>query len=152
MEDCGSMKLKIENIKIGVRIRQDSGDLSQLKRSIREVGLLSPIFVNEKCELISGYRRLEACRQLGWSEIEAKIMDTADDKVKKLDFEFHENLGRLNLNEEERNSYNKIRRELLHPPKDRFRLLKWLMRIWQIIKLLFQKKARDRFEEYDFQQ
>ena len=151
MEDCGSLKLKIENIRIGTRIRQDNGDLSQLKRSIREVGLLSPIIVNEKCELVSGFRRLEACRQMGWNEIEAKIIDTAEDKVKKLDFEFHENLGRLNLNEEEQNGYNKLRHELLHPPKDRFRFLKWLKCIWQMIKLLFRRTKENDLGEFDFQ-
>jgi ParB/RepB/Spo0J family partition protein len=152
MEDCGSLKLKIENIKIGARVRQDNGDLSQLKRSIREVGLLCPIIVNEKCELVSGYRRLEACHQLGWSEIEAKIMDTAEDKIKKLDFEFHENFGRLNLNEEEQKSYRRMRHELLHPPKARFSFFKWLMRIWQMIKSLFRQKESDSFEEYDYMQ
>ncbi len=152
MEDCGSLKIKIENIKIGTRIRQDNGDLSQLKRSIREVGLLSPIIVNEKCELISGFRRLEACRQLGWSEIEAKIIEMASDKIKKLDLEFHENLGRLNLNEEEQKSYCRMRYELLHPPRARFSFFKWLMSIWQMIKSLFQQKESDSFEEYDFMQ
>lgn len=151
MEDCGSLKLKIENIRIRARIRQDQGDLSQLIRSIREVGLLSPIIVNEQCELISGFRRLEACRQLGWSEIEAKIIDTAADKIKKLDLEFHENIGRLDLNEAEQQRYHNMRRELLHPPQARFRLFKWLGRIWQWITSLFRREAPDSLEEYDFQ-
>lgn len=146
------MMLRIENIKIGSRIRQEAGDLSQLKRSIQEVGLLNPIMVNEKYELLSGFRRLEACRQLGWSEIDATIVETANDQVKNLDFEFHENLGRLNLNEEEQKSYNQIRYELLHPPKTRNRFFIWLMRIWHMIKSLFRAKEKDNFEGSEFQQ
>lgn len=145
------MKLKIENIKIGSRIRQECGDLSQLKRSIQEVGLLSPIIVNEKCELVSGFRRLEACRQLGWNEIEAKIVDIADDKVKKLDFEFHENLGRLNLNEADQKVYHKIRHELLHPPQTGNRFFRWLQRIWELIKSLFQRSKEVDIEKFDVQ-
>ena len=146
------MKLKIENIKIGSRIRQDRGDLSQLKRSIQEVGLLTPIIVNEKCELISGFRRLEACRQLGWNEIEAKIMKTAEDHIKKLDYEFHENIGRLNLNQEELQSYNQIRYDLLHPPKTGNRFIRWLKRIWEMIKSLFQRKNDDNLDDELFRQ
>ena len=147
----GMMKLKIENIKIGSRIRQRCGDLSQLKQSIQEIGLLNPIVVNEQCELVSGFRRLEACRQMGWNEITAKIIDIGEDKVKKLDLEFHENLGRLNLNEEEQQNYNKIRHELLHPPKTESRFFQWLKRIWEIIKSIFLPARKDALEEFDFQ-
>ncbi len=45
------MKITIETIKIGPRIRQEVGDLTQLKRSIHEVGLLTPIIINEKLDL-----------------------------------------------------------------------------------------------------
>lgn len=145
------MKLKIENIKIGSRIRRESGDLSQLKRSIQEVGLLSPIIVNEQCELVSGFRRLEACRQLGWNEIEAKIVDTAEDKVKKLDFEFHENLGRLNLNEADQQVYHKIRHALLYPPQTGNRFFRLLKSIWEMIKSWFRRTKENDHEEFDFQ-
>ncbi len=49
------MKLNIADIKIGDRIRQKPGDLSQLMRSIQEIGLITPIIVNEKNELMSGF-------------------------------------------------------------------------------------------------
>jgi len=133
------MKLKIEDIKIGNRIRQDAGDLSQLKRSIQDVGLLTPIIVNEHNELLSGFRRLEACRELGWSEVEVKLIQTEQDPVKKLDLEYHENLGRIDLSVEEQESYNQTRYDLLHPPKQVFSLWQWLKNIWQLIMSLFRR-------------
>jgi ParB family chromosome partitioning protein len=133
------MKLKIADISISNRIRQETGDLSQLKRSIQDVGLLMPIIVNEKNELLSGFRRLEACRELGWTEIEARVMNTEDDDVKKLDLEYHENLGRLDLTIEEQESYNHTRYDLLHPPKPIFSFWNWLKNIWEKIVLVFKR-------------
>ena len=37
--------------------------------SIAEVGLLHPVVVTPEGRLIAGQRRLEACRQLGWTEV-----------------------------------------------------------------------------------
>ena len=136
------MKLKIEDIKIGDRIRQLTGDISQLKRSIQDVGLLTPIIVNENNELLSGFRRLAACRELGWTEIEARVIHTENDDVKKLDMEFHENLGRLDLSVEEQESYNDTRYELLHPPKHESSFWIWLKNTWQKIMSLFKRFQR----------
>lgn len=133
------MKLKIDEIKIGTRIRQETGDLSQLKRSIQEVGLLSPIIVNEHNELLSGFRRLEACRQLGWTEIEVRVIGTEENQVKKLDLEYHENLGRLDLNIDEQESYNTKRYDLLHPPKQVSSFWKLLKSFWRKIASLFKR-------------
>ena len=134
------MKLKIEEIKIGSRIRQELGDLNSLKSSIKEVGLLSPILVNFEKELVCGMRRLEACRQLGWKEIEVKIVDTSADNVKKLDLEYNENIGRLTLTEEERQDYNKSRDLLLSHPEHEKGFRVWLKRIWGKIKSFFRRK------------
>jgi ParB family chromosome partitioning protein len=51
-------------------------DLHALKRSIQRVGLLHPILVRENVsgapyQVISGFRRLAVCKQLGFGEIEA---------------------------------------------------------------------------------
>ena len=49
--------LKISTIKIGTQFRKDFGDLEELAESIRQ-GLLQPIGVTPKRELVFGYRRL----------------------------------------------------------------------------------------------
>ena len=134
------MKLNISEIKINPRIRQDMGDLSSLKQSIQKMGLLQPIIVNTKKELISGFRRLEACRQLGWKEIEVKMIETEGDILKKLDIEYHENLGRLNLNSEEKQKYAKTRERLLYPHQSINKFLFWLKKIWNKIKSIFSLK------------
>lgn len=133
------MKLKIEEIKTGSRIRQEIGDISQLKNSIQQVGLLTPILVDEDNQLLSGFRRLEACRQLGWSEIEVNVMPADKDEVKKLDVEYHENLGRLDLTLEEQEGYQQKRYDLLHPQKPAHSFWKWLKNIWQKILFLLQR-------------
>lgn len=48
-----------------MRFRKDLGDLTELKKSISEVGLIQPIVVSTTGELIAGERRLRACEELG---------------------------------------------------------------------------------------
>jgi DNA modification methylase len=57
-------ELKIADIKVGNRHRKDMGSLTSLADSIRQVGLLQPIGVTEKLELVFGERRLRATRDI----------------------------------------------------------------------------------------
>ena len=132
------MKLKIDEIRIGSRIRHDPGDLTILKQSIQSFGLIHPVIVNEDYELLSGYRRLQACKELGLREIEVKVVSTGNDPVRKLDWEYHENLGRRNLTEEDRLSYLQEREKLLAPSPKKG-LLAWLGRLWQKLIGLFRR-------------
>ncbi len=137
------MKIKINDIKIGARIRIENSDLSQLKKSIEEVGLLNPILVNEENELLSGFRRLIACRELGWEEIEATTLKTSDDEIKKLDIEFHENLGRIELTNEDRENYMQMRSDILNRSTHK----SWwyyLKRFIAFLFKLFSRKKTDR--------
>ena len=69
------MELRIDDIAVGTRHRRDLGDVDELARSIREVGLLHPIVVRKDNTLIAGERRLAACKALGWSSIPARVVD-----------------------------------------------------------------------------
>lgn len=60
--------IEIDKIIIKNRFRKDFGDLSDLKKSINEVGLMHPIVVNEDNELVAGERRLRAIKELGWKD------------------------------------------------------------------------------------
>lgn len=106
------MKVKIKDIKIKNRIRNELGDLTSLQESVMKVGLLHPILINEKYELISGLRRLYACRNIGWTEIEAQIVKT-DDELVKLEIEAHENLIRKDFTHDEIEVIIKRRKELM---------------------------------------
>lgn len=48
-----------------MRIRKHLGDLTELKRSIQEIGQLHPVIYSSDGALISGERRLTACKELG---------------------------------------------------------------------------------------
>jgi ParB family chromosome partitioning protein len=66
--------MRISDIRIGERHRRDMGDIPRLAASIADVGLLHPITVDENGWLRAGARRLAACKQLGWKEVDVKIV------------------------------------------------------------------------------
>jgi ParB family chromosome partitioning protein len=65
----------IDSVRVEDRYRKHLGNLLPLMDSIRALGLLHPILVNSKSRLISGARRLEACKRLGWKTIPARVVD-----------------------------------------------------------------------------
>ncbi|MEQ9362660.1 MAG: ParB N-terminal domain-containing protein [Leptospirales bacterium] len=94
------MKLKLSEIRVGNRIRKDPGDLSELKDSMRRLGLLQPILVDTNNILVAGYRRLESAKALGWEAIETRLVDIHD-KRDRLIIEADENLTRRDFTPEE---------------------------------------------------
>ena len=78
------MLIKIEDVIVKKRIRKNLGDLEPLKDSLRTYGLLNPITINSKYELVAGERRLEAAKALGWEEINAIVLDSSVDNVKQM--------------------------------------------------------------------
>jgi len=79
----------------------DSKSLQELKLSILENGLIQPVTVRRtkenKYELISGERRLRACKEIGMFEIPAYIL-RVDSKEAMLALSLIENLQREDLN------------------------------------------------------
>jgi ParB/Sulfiredoxin domain len=65
--------VEIGRITVGVRRRDDLGDLTGLMDSLRRVSLIHPIVVADDYTLIAGHRRLEAAKQLGWQTIEENL-------------------------------------------------------------------------------
>jgi len=53
----------------------DLSDIDDLSQSICEVGLLQPLVINQRNEVISGNRRLKAIQNLGWTDIEVIRID-----------------------------------------------------------------------------
>ncbi len=83
-------ELPIGDITIGRRFRKDLGDLRPLEASIRDVGLLHPVVVDDSNNLIAGLRRLEACRRLGWTKVPVRRVNLTE----ILKGQFHENAVR----------------------------------------------------------
>jgi len=129
------MQVRIDEIKIGKRIRNDVGDIADLMESISKFGLLNPITITEEKELIAGYRRLEACRALGHQEIECRIIQSPT-KIDRLLMEADENLARKDLSFSEVEAYMEEKRYLTARGLEKFRLwiLRWLkaVRRWFI--------------------
>ena len=67
--------IPIADVEVGPRHRKDMGDIEALAASIGEQGLLQPIGITPANELVFGARRLEACRSLGWTEIDARVVN-----------------------------------------------------------------------------
>lgn len=100
--------LGLDEIKVGKRLRKDV-DLTLLKISMKELGLLQPILVDKDFKLISGYRRLMVANELGWEAIDAIMLDM-DDPKERLVMEMDENITRLDLNAFElEDGYNRLR-------------------------------------------
>jgi ParB family chromosome partitioning protein len=64
----------ISEIKIGVRLRKELGDIDSLAKSMEDLGLLQPIVVTQDLWLVDGERRLTAAKKLAWTEIPAVVM------------------------------------------------------------------------------
>ena len=94
------MNIKIAEIKIGGRFREDYGDIESLAVSIQRYGLLHPVVVDRDKNLITGERRIKACQLIGREEIECKFYDEADDLTKK-EIEIEENIRRKNFSWQE---------------------------------------------------
>jgi len=83
-------EIPVNQIKIGKRIRKNLRDIKELSESIKDIGLLQSIVVDEKNNLIAGQRRLEAYKQLGLEKIPAKVIPLVDIQKGQV----HENLIR----------------------------------------------------------
>lgn len=125
------MKVLIDDIIIKRRIRTAVGDLTYLMESINKFGLLNPVTVSDNLELVAGYRRLEACKALGWKEIECTIMP-AMSKFDRLLVEADENLTRKDLTITEIERYEDEKRYLQSRGLERFRL--WFVRLYRRIR------------------
>ena len=130
-------EIEISKITVKKRIRREMGDLGSLMSSLKRYGQLSPILVNPDLILISGQRRLEAARRLGWSTIKAVVVEK-DTSLEMLELEMEENVERRNFTPDELSDGFDALERLKNPGFFR-RLLIWLARAF---KRLFSKKGR----------
>lgn len=140
------MVIAIADIKIKKRVRKNLGDIDALMESLEEYGLLNPITINTKNELIAGHRRLEAAKRLGWQNIAVVQIDVID-PLSLLELEMEENVQRLSFSQEEMvDGLAKL--EKLRNPK-------FLKKVWQKISGffsdLFSSNAKNRLDRKVFQ-
>lgn len=131
------MLVPISNIKIKKRVRHDLGNLEDLKDSLRTYGLLNPITLNRKYELIAGERRLQAAKQLGWTNINANIIDNLTE-VEQLEMELEENNQRKEFTDDElMEGYKRLER--LRNPSIFYRIYLFFKHLIEKIIDLFRK-------------
>jgi len=124
------MMVPIKDIKIKKRVRKDLGNLEDLKDSLRIYGLMNPITINSRYELIAGERRLQSAIQLGWNTINANVIDNLSE-AEQLEMELEENNQRKEFTDEElMEGYKRLQR-LQHP--------NIFYRIYLFFKHLFEK-------------
>ena len=132
------MLVPIEKIKVKKRVRKDLGSLADLKDSLRTYGLLNPITINSKYELIAGERRLTAAKEIGWTNINANIVDNLTE-IEQLEMEIEENNQRKEFTEEELlEGYRRL--EKLRHPGFFYKIYLFFKRIFEKIKNAFSSK------------
>ena len=94
------MQVDIKRIKLRKRVRKDPGDIEGLADSMSRFGQLHPLVVTKRYVLVSGRRRLEAAKSLGWTTIEA-ITLSGRSKAQLLELELDENIYRSQLTRDE---------------------------------------------------
>jgi ParB family chromosome partitioning protein len=95
------VELDVSQISTKLEIRKEMGDMTTLEGSIRKLGLIQPIVVDRNNVLISGSRRLAACRNCGHSPIRSLRLDCDYSEMIAMDIQSDENLCRLPLSPEE---------------------------------------------------
>lgn len=124
------MQIELSRIIIRKRIRKNLGDLSSLMDSMRTHGLLNPVVINSRNELVAGHRRTEAAMRLGWDTIEVRIVDS-NEASELLEMEIEENTERKQLTSDElADAYLRL---------DRLRNPSLIVRIWRAILRFFKR-------------
>ncbi len=98
------MQVKLTDIQIPEPIRFGTGNLDEMKETLRKYGMIHPVVVKElgnehipQYELIAGYLRYKAAESLGWETIEITIINPQDE-LNQFDLKIEENMKRRDLN------------------------------------------------------
>uniref|UniRef100_A0A6M3LRR3 ParB-like N-terminal domain-containing protein n=1 Tax=viral metagenome TaxID=1070528 RepID=A0A6M3LRR3_9ZZZZ len=106
------MKVKLSEIK-NAEPKREHGDISALRESIRECGLIEPLVIDEAGNLLAGRRRYQAVSELGWTEVECHVLPVNGDQVNAFRIAIHENTRRKQLTEVEEAVANNELHEML---------------------------------------
>jgi len=94
-------EIEIDGITVKSQLRTDFGDMATLENSVRNLGVLCPLIVDRDNVLISGARRLEACRNAGITSVPVVRLPVAHDSMTALAIRTDENLCRQPLSSED---------------------------------------------------
>ena len=63
--------------------------IDELMESISEVGLLQPLIIDSRHQVISGNRRFESIKRLGWEEVDVEVKEVNDGEEELLLIHFN---------------------------------------------------------------
>jgi ParB family chromosome partitioning protein len=113
-----STKVSIDSIRIENRYRKNNGNLSDLQDladSIKAIGLLHPVVLGPRNQLIAGERRIKACQLIGWKTIPATRVDSMSDAIQQLYAQRDENTCRVAFTPSEAVALGEALEELERP-------------------------------------
>lgn len=98
--------INLSDIRLGYNPRSSLGDLTSLKQSIQQIGLLEPVILrpnkqkddNRPYEIVCGHRRYKAFDELKYLQIPARILKLSDEESESLSF----------IDNKERKNYNPV--------------------------------------------
>lgn len=88
--------INLDKITVKERSRKDLGLIGELAESIKKLGLLQPLVLEDNLELRAGARRLAAVRLLGWSTVPCILLSSLT-PLERLEIELEENIKRKNF-------------------------------------------------------
>ena len=136
-------EIALDSLYISPRnVRSDTGDLTELIESIRDMGVLEPILVRQKgqeYEVIAGRRRLEAARSIGLKTIPASVLDVTD--LQAIIVSLIENVQRKDLTLAERVQTYHVLQQLAPEYRN-------LHTLAEVVKVTHQQISQD-FQKYD---
>ena len=85
------MKSKVSSLKHHPKNKEiyNLSSIEELMESISEVGLLQPLTIDTRNQVISGNRRFESIKRLGWNEVEVEVRDVQEDEEELLLIHFN---------------------------------------------------------------
>ena len=71
------MKVKVSSLTHHPKNKEiyDLSSIDELMESISEVGLLQSLIIDQYQQIISGNRRFESIKRLGWEEVEVEVKE-----------------------------------------------------------------------------
>ena len=100
------MKVKVSSLKHHPKNKEiyDLSSIEELMESVSEVGLLQSLIIDQHNQIISGNRRFESIKRLGWKEVDVNLRE-----VKKED----EELLLIHFNKQRIKSFKELINEFL---------------------------------------